>query len=77
MQHHTVHEPDAQVMPAEEVWNDAQQLAEVLRKNILCAERESGRTNSGDYTKDQDEWQDEYTVDTLAEAIQTFSRQQA
>jgi hypothetical protein len=34
----TVHEPDAPMMSAEDVWNDAQQLNDVLRQNLLKAE---------------------------------------
>lgn len=34
----TVHEPDASVMSAAEVWEDAQTVAEVLRMNLLKAE---------------------------------------
>lgn len=29
----SVHEPEARLMNAEEVWDDAQQIAEVLRQN--------------------------------------------
>ena len=32
------HEPDAEVMSASDVWNDALQLADVLRQNLLKAE---------------------------------------
>ena len=32
------HEPQAQVMSSEEVWADAQRVAEVLRQNLLKAE---------------------------------------
>lgn len=34
----SVHEPKARVMSAAEVWDDAQQAAEVLRQNLLKAE---------------------------------------
>lgn len=34
----TVHEPDASVMSAAEVWEDAQTVADVLRMNLLKAE---------------------------------------
>jgi hypothetical protein len=29
------HEPEAKVMNAEDVWDDAQQIADVLRQNLL------------------------------------------
>lgn len=32
------HEPEAEVMSASDVWNDALQLADVLRQNLLGAE---------------------------------------
>ncbi len=32
------HEPEAQVMNAAEVWDDAQRIATVLRQNLLRAE---------------------------------------
>jgi len=32
------HEPKAKVMSAADVWDDAQQIAEVLRQNLLKAE---------------------------------------
>lgn len=38
MKERTVHEPNAKLMPAAEVRDDAQQLAAVLRKNMLKAE---------------------------------------
>jgi len=34
----SVHEPKAKVMSAAEVWDDAQQIANVLRQNLLRAE---------------------------------------
>lgn len=34
----SVHEPTAEVMNAAEVWEDAQQLAEVLQQNVWKAE---------------------------------------
>lgn len=34
----SVHEPAAKMMSAEEVWLDAQQIADVLRQNLLKAE---------------------------------------
>jgi len=34
----SVHEPQAKVMSAAEVWDDAQQIANVLRQNLLRAE---------------------------------------
>ena len=34
----SVHEPEAQVMGAADVWDDAQQIADVLRQNLLKAE---------------------------------------
>ena len=38
MKRKSVHEPKAKVMSAAEVWEDAQQVAEVLRRNLLKAE---------------------------------------
>ncbi len=38
MKHKSVHEPEAKVMSAAEVWDDAQQIADVLRQNLLKAE---------------------------------------
>lgn len=38
MKYKSVHEPKAKVMSAAEVWDDAQQLAEVLRQNLIRAE---------------------------------------
>jgi len=38
MKRKSVHEPKAKVMSAAEVWEDAQQIAEVLRRNLLKAE---------------------------------------
>ncbi|MFQ5616483.1 MAG: hypothetical protein ACE5GO_08495 [Anaerolineales bacterium] len=35
MKRKTVHEPEAKLMSAAEVWDDAQQIAEVLRRNLL------------------------------------------
>jgi hypothetical protein len=37
MKQKSAHEPKAKVMDAAEVWEDAQQLAHVLRQNILQA----------------------------------------
>jgi hypothetical protein len=34
----SAHEPKAKVMSATEVWDDAQQIATVLRQNLLKAE---------------------------------------
>ncbi|PKO23045.1 MAG: hypothetical protein CVU38_06150 [Chloroflexi bacterium HGW-Chloroflexi-1] len=34
----SAHEPEAEVMSAAEVWDDAQQIATVLRQNLLRAE---------------------------------------
>ena len=34
----SAHEPDAIVMSAADVWNDARQLADVLRQNLLKSE---------------------------------------
>jgi len=34
----SVHEPNANLMSAEDVWLDAQQAADVLRKNLFKAE---------------------------------------
>ena len=38
MKRKSVHEPEANVMSAQEVWDDAQQVAQVLQQNILKAE---------------------------------------
>lgn len=38
MNNQSAHEPQAKVMSAAEVWDDAQQLAAVLRQNMLKAE---------------------------------------
>ncbi len=38
MQPKSVHEPDVQLMSAADVWNDALQLADVLRQNLLWSE---------------------------------------
>lgn len=38
MKRRSAHEPKAKVMSAAEVWEDAQQVAEVLRRNLLKAE---------------------------------------
>ncbi len=38
MKHKSVHEPEAQVMSAAEVWDDAQQIADVLKQNLLKAD---------------------------------------
>lgn len=38
MKNVSVHEPEAAVMSAAEVWEDAQTLADVLRMNLLKAE---------------------------------------
>jgi hypothetical protein len=38
MKHKSVHEPEAKVMGAEDVWDDAQRIADVLRQNWLEAE---------------------------------------
>lgn len=38
MKHKTVHEPKAKLMTAADVWDDAQQIAIVLRQSILKAE---------------------------------------
>jgi len=38
MKQKSTHEPKARVMSAAEVWEDAQQIAEVLRRNLLKAE---------------------------------------
>ncbi len=38
MEQKTVHEPEAPMMSAEDVWNDAFQLAELLRQNLLRSE---------------------------------------
>ena len=34
----SAHEPDAKVMSAADVWDDAQQIADVLRQNLSRAE---------------------------------------
>ena len=34
----SVHEPEAKLMSAEEVWDDAQQVAAVVKQNLLKAE---------------------------------------
>jgi hypothetical protein len=38
MKRKSTHEPKAKVMSVAEVWDDAQQIAEVLRQNLLKAE---------------------------------------
>ncbi len=38
MKTQSVHEPNAPVMEAGEVWNDTRQVAQVLRQNLLNAE---------------------------------------
>jgi hypothetical protein len=38
MSNQSAHEPEAKVMSAAEVWEDAQEIAEVLRQNLLKAE---------------------------------------
>jgi hypothetical protein len=38
MKRKSVHEPEAKVMSAADAWDDAQQIAEVLRQNLLKAE---------------------------------------
>lgn len=38
MKHKSAHEPGAKVMNAADVWNDAQQIAVVLQRNLLKAE---------------------------------------
>ncbi|MBI3795687.1 MAG: hypothetical protein HY268_01795 [Deltaproteobacteria bacterium] len=38
MKRKSAHEPKAKVMSAPEAWDDARQLAEVLRQNLLKAE---------------------------------------
>ncbi len=38
MKRKSAHEPRAKVMGAAEVWDDAQQIAAVLRQNLLKAE---------------------------------------
>lgn len=35
----SVHEPDAPVMSADDVWDDALQVADLLRQNLLKHER--------------------------------------
>ena len=34
----SVHEPEAKLMSAEEVWDDVQQITEVLKQNLLKTE---------------------------------------
>jgi len=38
MKNKSAHEPEAKVMSAADVWDDAQQIAEVLRQNLFKAE---------------------------------------
>jgi len=38
MKRKSAHEPNAKVMSATEVWDDAQQIAQVLRQNLLKTE---------------------------------------
>jgi len=38
MNNQSVHEPEVELMSAAEVWDDAQQIAAVLRQNLLRAE---------------------------------------
>jgi hypothetical protein len=38
MKRQSAHEPEAKLMSAADVWDDAQQIAEVLRQNLLKAE---------------------------------------
>lgn len=38
MRQKSAHEPKAEVMSADNVWNDALQLADVLRQNLLKTE---------------------------------------
>ena len=38
MNQRSTHEPKAKVMSAAEAWDDAQQLAQCLRQNMLAAE---------------------------------------
>lgn len=38
MNRKTAHEPKARVMSAADVWNDSQQIASVLRHNLLKSE---------------------------------------
>jgi hypothetical protein len=38
MEQRSVHEPDAQLMSADDVWNDAVNLAELLHRNLLRSE---------------------------------------
>lgn len=38
MKQKSAHEPEAEVMSANDVWNDALQLADVLRQNLLKTE---------------------------------------
>jgi hypothetical protein len=50
---------------------------QALRKELgvigLIRFMQQFETGSGDYVKDREEWQHDYTVDTLAEAIQTYT----
>ena len=38
MKRKSIHEPKAKTMSAAEVWEDAQEVAQVLRRNLLRAE---------------------------------------
>jgi hypothetical protein len=38
MKHTSAHEPEAKVMSAADVWDDAQQIADVLWQNLLKTE---------------------------------------
>jgi len=38
MNNQSVHEPKAKVMSAADVWDDAQEIADVLRRNLLKVE---------------------------------------
>ena len=38
MKHKSAHEPEADVMSAADVWEDAQQVAQVLQQNLRKAE---------------------------------------
>ena len=38
MKNKSVHEPESKVMGASEVWDDAQQIADILRRNLLKTE---------------------------------------
>ena len=38
MKNKSAHEPEAKVMSAADVWDDAQQIAEVLRQNLFKTE---------------------------------------